>query len=120
MTLVDKSSGPTGNYKLLGDVIVVISCVVYAGYTVAIKKLLPENGSFDFLIFFGYMGLFTATVAGCSILLLQGLKVVNISVSSNFLEITILKGNLFSIDYAGAHPTSCFPLCPAFRHSIGA
>lgn len=57
-TLANDSSSGQSDY-LWGDLVALISAVLYGVYTTAIRKLIPDHSGISVSLFFGFLGLFS-------------------------------------------------------------
>ena len=57
MVTFGDSSNSEGQQSFLGDMLCLLSSFFYASYTVAMRKMLPDDDHADVTTFFGFIGL---------------------------------------------------------------
>mmetsp|Transcript_42545 Transcript_42545/g.70997 ORF Transcript_42545/g.70997 Transcript_42545/m.70997 type:complete len:422 (-) Transcript_42545:50-1315(-) len=102
MVTVRDSSGADGHESSIGDLMTLVSAMLYAVYTVALRKMLPDDERISTALFFGYVGLFNLVFLAPVLMFQQFSGKFNIfNLSERALRLTVLKGlfdNVFS-DY---------------------
>ena len=94
MTFVDNKAPPQAGASVWGDALCLLSACFYAAYTVAIRKMLPEDESAPMMLFFGYVGLLNlACLAPVLGLLVLGGVVDLRALTGKLLGATVLKGD---------------------------
>lgn len=57
MVTFGDSSNSEGQQSFLGDMLCLLSSLFYASYTIAMRKMLPDDDHADVTTFFGFIGL---------------------------------------------------------------
>ena len=94
MVTFGDSSNSKGRRSILGDLLCLLSSVFYASYTVAIRKLLPDDGHADVASFFGFIGLLNLVCMAPVVLVLWLTSVVQLQgMTAWLLFLAICKGD---------------------------
>ena len=92
MTLADGSNASKGRNSVFGDMLVLVSGLCYAAYTVAIRKLLHNDSARATMLFFGYIGLLNAVVLAPLVAVLL-MSVIDVSrLNARILSLAVGKG----------------------------
>ena len=95
VTFVDDQTPHQGSASLRGDLLCLLSACFYAAYTVAIRRMLPEDESAPMMLFFGYVGLLNLACLAPVLGVLVLLGVVDLrALTGKLLGATVLKGGL--------------------------
>eukprot|EP00238_Polyblepharides_amylifera_P002758 CAMPEP_0196581878 /NCGR_PEP_ID=MMETSP1081-20130531/36181_1 /TAXON_ID=36882 /ORGANISM="Pyramimonas amylifera, Strain CCMP720" /LENGTH=378 /DNA_ID=CAMNT_0041902267 /DNA_START=158 /DNA_END=1294 /DNA_ORIENTATION=+ len=79
--------------RVWGDTLCVLSALLYACYTIMIKKLLPNDSQVNMGLFFGYIGLFNAVLLAPFVIWMHLTGFVDLwLLSPQALKLTFLKG----------------------------
>lgn len=89
---IDSKDKESGNGNLKGDILALLSCVLYSGYLIVIKKYIPEKNKNGMLDVFGYNGMFIVLFIGLPTILLNFTNYVNINITFKIIVILIFKG----------------------------
>lgn len=84
VTLADSKSSVDGHHTLLGDVLCLVSSVIYGAYTVAIRMFLTDDETTPMTLFFGFMGgmIFVAVGIVLGIVWMAGAALGSLTLSS--------------------------------------
>ena len=94
MTFVDNRAPPQAGASVWGDALCLLSAGFYAAYTVAIRRMLPEDESAPMMLFFGYVGLLNLTCLSPVLgLLVLGGAVDLRALTGKLFGATVLKGD---------------------------
>ena len=93
MVAFGDSTNSKGSQSLLGDMLCLLSSLFYASYTVAIRKMLPDDHHADVAGLFGLIGLLNLTCMAPLLLLLISMSVVQLqSLTAWLVFLAICKG----------------------------
>ena len=94
VTFVDDQTPSHSGSSVGGDALCLVSAAFYAAYTVAIRRMLPEDESAPMMLFFGYVGLLNLTCLAPVLGVLALAGVVDLrALTAKLLGATVLKGN---------------------------
>eukprot|EP00878_Enallax_costatus_P018344 GHUV01019307.1.p1 GENE.GHUV01019307.1~~GHUV01019307.1.p1 ORF type:complete len:374 (+),score=111.21 GHUV01019307.1:178-1299(+) len=74
--LTAATAGP--NHSVIGDLLCLISASFYAGYTIVLRKSLPDDDEANVALFFGYVGLLCSVVFAPVVAVMAGLGAMHL------------------------------------------
>ena len=93
MVTFGDSSNRGGHQSLLGDTLCLLSSVFYASYTIAIRKMLPDDACADVTTFFGFIGLLNLVGMAPVLLVLWLIGAVQLQgITARLVALAICKG----------------------------
>lgn len=97
VTLAD-STNSKGGQSLLGDMLCLLSSLLYALYTIAIRKMLPDDSQANVTGLFGLVGLLNLVCMGPILVLLWSVSLVQLQGLTAWLVfLVICKGTILNI-----------------------
>jgi hypothetical protein len=72
-------SGSGPGHSVWGDLLSLLSACCYAGYTIVLRRALPDEGEANVALFFGYVGLLCSAVFAPLVALLGGLGALHLN-----------------------------------------
>ena len=92
VTLAD-STNSKGSQSLLGDMLCLLSSLLYALYTIAIRKMLPNDSQADVAGLFGLVGLLNLVCMAPVLVLLWSISIVQLhGLTAWLIFLVICKG----------------------------
>jgi solute carrier family 35 protein F5 len=89
----DRTAPDEGANVWWGDALALFSAVMYALYTTAIRRLVPDGSDISMNAFFGFLGLFNSLLLSPVVGILHATKVEVVSgVPASFIGLLLLKG----------------------------
>jgi len=89
----DRTAPDDGDNVWWGDALALFSAVMYALYTTAIRRLVPDGSDISMNAFFGFLGLFNSLLLSPVVGILHATKVeVVTGVPASFIGLLLLKG----------------------------
>lgn len=84
-------SGPS--HSVIGDLLCLVSAGFYAGYTIVLRKSLPDDDEANVALFFGYVGLLCSVVFAPVVAVLAGLGTMHLkSIPTKAYLIILVEG----------------------------
>ncbi len=112
MVTLGDSSHSEGRQSFVGDMLCLLSSLLYASYTIAIRQMLPNDEHADVITFFGFIGLLNLVFMAPVLIILWLMSVVQLQGMTAWLLLLAVCKGVHSFAAVTSHLVT-FYLCHA-------